>query len=286
MKYAVFGNCQAGPISAMLDHLLPHWEKVSLIAVHLVNEANAQKILDAILSVDVLIHQPISKEFGEFATEKLKARYPHIRFISFPNIYFSGYFNSLIYLRKPEGGTLSGVVGDYHDSRVVEGFLNRASTGRIMKQMRASSEAPLEPSLSSLATLKEKELLLDIKISGFIENNYLVKQLFYVFNHPTNELLLIVARKVCELLEEQPTNKTFPKEYLSNFTFPVDSKLRTELINNNNFHSNYSMVNQENELVSLSMEEFVENSIELYSKVDNLRELYDYSKNRRKIIGF
>ncbi|EHR0552771.1 TPA: hypothetical protein NKA12_001429 [Vibrio parahaemolyticus] len=280
MKYAVLGNCQSGAISAMLDHLLPSWEKVPLIAVHLITKSNDEKMLDAISTVDVLVHQPISDSFGFFSIDALKCRFPHIKFISFPNIYFSGYFSSLMYLRKPKGGTLPGVVGDYHDKRVIEGYLKGSSVSEIMNDMKCPLEYSNGLVLRSITQLKDRESSLDIKISKYIEDNYLKRQLFYSFNHPCNELLELVAREVCRLIGEPEIDKSFPREYLANFIFPIDASIKNELINPQCFYSDYSLVNSLGDKVNLSMEEFIEQSIELYSNVGDFFEVCNFNKNR------
>lgn len=53
---------------------------------------------------------------------------------------------------------------------------------------------------SGMERIKEREKHCDIKISDYIENNYRNKQLFYDPNHPTEDLMAEVGRRVLRLL--------------------------------------------------------------------------------------
>ncbi len=58
--------------------------------------------------------------------------------------------------------------------------------------------------------LKQREKGWDIKVSSFMEENYKVKKLFYDIDHPTNDLLIEVCRKLGQILGLDDWDSVFP----------------------------------------------------------------------------
>ncbi|NKF50080.1 hypothetical protein G3R49_05790 [Shewanella sp. WXL01] len=285
-SFVVIGNCQAGPIAAMLDRMLPCWTKLQPILVHLINDQNKKQYAEIIKKADVIIHQPVSNAFGEFSTNNLKKIFHNKKFISFPVLYFSGYFSSLMYLRKPGGGTLPGVLGDYHDSRLVRGVLSGLSNEEIVESISKSSAVNARTKCKeSIDVLRKREEELDIRVSNYLESEFSKRQLFYVFNHPSNELLLKVARSVIDILQEVEVHQTFDKEYLDALVCPADSDFIAEFGSKECFGSNYSCL-VDGQRLTYSPIEYFKKQIEQYRTTLQLKELYSYALERTKVIGY
>ena len=122
-KFAVIGNSQAGALANIIKQSSCDLELVPVATVHKLDKSKPELFLNILSSVDIIIHQPIGDNFGSLSIERIKEVFPHKTYISFPSVYFDGYFPNLMYLRKPGGGTLAGLIEDYHDRRLVEASL-------------------------------------------------------------------------------------------------------------------------------------------------------------------
>jgi hypothetical protein len=233
----------------------------------------------------------VGKNFGPISIDALKNQFPFKTFISFPSIYFDGYFPSLMYLRKPEGGTLKGVIGDFHDMRVVKAFLKGKSVEETLSELTMLKELSEVKSqfAGSLQRLGEREKELDIKTADFIFENSLEKRLFYVFNHPSNDVLLNVARQFCSLLDIEVEDKNWRlaegvRDYLTGSQAAVDfsvSQFFREKSENDLLYAN-----RQGDLVTYSIEEYISSQFKQYEEVKKIDELLAFAIERRNKIGY
>ena len=124
IRISVIANCQAGPIGWRLLSIAENLEIVRIPPVHTIAAKDHARHIDELAKADVIIHQPIGETFGPLSTRSLQSNFSAKTLVSFPAIYFAGTIPQLAYLRIPGGGTLKGPLGDYHDRRIVSGFLN------------------------------------------------------------------------------------------------------------------------------------------------------------------
>jgi hypothetical protein len=90
--------------------------------IHLWAEEDKIPYIELIKQADILLYQPVSTDYGFFASENLmNFLKPGAMTISFPNVYFKGYHPSLTYLKK-ENSKIDGPF-IYHDINIIKGFL-------------------------------------------------------------------------------------------------------------------------------------------------------------------
>ena len=149
-SFCVIGNCQSNPISIFVEKISPQFKRVLFPAIHLIDLSKLDRIWEILDKVDIIIHQPISDSFGELGIESLMLKYPDKKYVSFPSVYFDGYFPYLGYLRRPAGGTVKGVLGDYHDFRVLEAFLQGKGKKEICAILNSKSSKKVIENINRL----------------------------------------------------------------------------------------------------------------------------------------
>jgi hypothetical protein len=293
LKFCVLANCQTGPLSILIERICPTMERVRLPAIHTLDIKNPKFLWDVISKVEVIIHQPISDSFQELGINALKLKFPNKHYISFPSVYFDGYFPNLMYLRKPSGGTLKGVLGDYHDSRIIEGVISEQSTEVIFNKFvqKHSYEEVLNNINISLKNLSLRENDLDVKITSYIKENVFKKRLFYVFNHPVNEILIFIASRICDILNQKivpegivSANNT--PDYLSTTQAALDYSIIPFLESNDSNDSIYSFQDQSGAIQKFSINEFIEKQIDFYHSIVDLENLYEFALVKKIKMGY
>ena len=63
MRVAVFGNCQARPLSSALQAAIPDLEVLDVVVVHLAKQADADQTLAAIDSADLVLAQRVVEDY-------------------------------------------------------------------------------------------------------------------------------------------------------------------------------------------------------------------------------
>lgn len=293
ISFAVIGNCQASPISNFITSLSSNLKSVKCPPIHTVDKHSPDALYRAISDVDVIVHQPISDSFQKASINEIKKKYPSKKYISFPSIYFNGYFPNLMYLRVPKGGTLKGIIGDFHDRRVVNGVLDGLNDSEIVQKMREPTCNTDSINLinASLKELSDRESNLDIKVALLIKESVFEKRLFYVFNHPCNLLLIHVAASVCEILgvdiNKDALDECYQrKDYLTGSQAAIDFSVLQMM----------ESVNEQNELFAnrqsssdpkfFTIEQFVKLQANQYRQTAELKEYYSFALERQKLIGY
>ncbi len=285
----VYANCQSGPLANILASLCDSVSIVRLSPVHLLKPAQIGDVEQAFGKADVIVHQPIGPGFGVLSIADLKKKFPGKRFISFPSLYFLGYFPNLIYLRKPGGGTLAGMVGDYHDERVVKFFLRGAAAREAVDELDCNGPGDVHSMVKSmLESLRAKETGVDIQCTDFIAENFHREKLFYVMNHPSNRLLVHVAVRVLNLLnlKERPgagESISNTKSFLSNYEVPIDRSIGEALGMDPSLRGIYS-VRLSGIDTPMTVDEYVAGSYRAYEAAPRFEQLYQYTLERRKIL--
>ena len=182
MNFTVIANCQAGPIGLIISALSQKLRYQRIKPIHQLETADLVDFDKIIDTSDIIIHQSISSIFSDFAIEKIKLRFPDKLYISFPSLFFLGYWPGMMYLRKPSGGTMKGVLGDYHFRTVVSAFLEGKSVSQTLKIF---SEQSVDNDFFDREFLKldAREESLDVKSSKFLIENFQQIKLFHVMNH-------------------------------------------------------------------------------------------------------
>lgn len=169
--------------------------------VHRLVEKDVPEVINKIKAADLLIYQPIFSSparpetlSSEFLISKTKYG---AHKISFPSIYFNGYF--------PHLDSFKGYVNELnlvHDYFIAYscsiGFTEKETIELIQKENLYPKDLSLRLVKQSLKNLKNRETQfhIDIKLSDFIEDNYRHIKLFNTFNHPNKDIFRYTAESI------------------------------------------------------------------------------------------
>lgn len=203
-KFVVFANCQS---RALAKTLLENkefssrylWDYVP--PVQSLNDSHIHEVLTKVRETDLFIYQPIAKSpnrpmelTSNFLLGQIKEGG---KTISFPSIYFDGYFPHLQTLK----GTVS-VLNLVHDYFIVYACAIGLSEKKCISLINRDDLYPetLSRQLAeqSLQKLKDREIAegIDIAVSDFIAENYIRNKLFNQFNHPKREVFKYIAEGI------------------------------------------------------------------------------------------
>lgn len=207
-RAVVVGNCQARALGLALeasDSFTARFDLISFPAVHEISEAMVPELHRAVASASVVVPQLVDESYRNgigLDTKTLASLAVNARVISWPNIYWGGYFPELCYLRDATGRQLLDGPAHYHDRTVLAAFsegLGAAEVCRMLADPERSSHA-VSWVANATAELQRREAGCDIHVASFIASNYTKKLLFFTMNHPSNRMLGFVAAQVLERL--------------------------------------------------------------------------------------
>jgi hypothetical protein len=286
----VYANCQSGPLGSILSTLSDDLVVLKVDPVHVLKPDRLAAVEAQFDKASVIVHQPIGPGFRDFSVAALKKKFPRKRWISFPSLYFAAYSPNLMYLRKPGGGTLRGVLNDYHDDRVVQGFLRGLSVPQMLGELaRADPVAGDEAIRHALGVLAERDAGVDIGCAGFIEAQFRTQRLFHVMNHPANAVLVQVALGVLARLGLPAKAGAADRLcaapcFLSNYQVPIEASVLAAIRSDRLVAGHYSL-RQDGADVGMTTEQFVAGSFRTYASTPDFGRLYAYAAERRKVMN-
>lgn len=192
---------------------------LDMMAVHLMKPADLENAAARCEQADVIIHQPLGKNFGPIASQDLRAAYPNKTFVSFPSIYFGGLFPQLTYLRQPGGPVLLGPVNDYHDARIIASYLASESPEVCLQRLKEDDSGLMTYYETAYADSVEKERGCDVISMDVLMDGMSTAPPLYTFNHPSNAVLWTMIERTFRHagIALPDTKPALPKrEYLSN----------------------------------------------------------------------
>lgn len=230
MNVFIHANCQGAPLTKILNRRTPKTVVFDFFKpVHELTLDDKSEFLERIAKADVILTQNISNAFGEWcSTENIRSIAQQSQVIVLPTLFFNGYFPSSTYVR---GYNSLNSFSDYHDKELMTMFhAGYLVEDALAYKMNSCGNIGLAVE-RSINELKSRELMCDIIISDYIEENYLLRRLFWTVNHPDNYLLDELAMRVLIALNLPLGGKlTFAREFLGETVIPIDSSLR---LNNN-----------------------------------------------------
>lgn len=197
VNVAIVGNCQAQALEAMFL-MYSDWNIARIPAVHLLTKDQEEETKQKLGSVDYIFSQRVTDDYpvSYLRTNDLKKKYNNV--ISWPNIYFNGYFPDIEYMYRENIGKLVGPLDDYH-MRLVHYFYAQGKTVEDCVYLYGSdyfeSYYP-HPIERSIAALKGREAGLDIQFSEYLDAIVRERKCFYTVNHPANFVLFEMARRM------------------------------------------------------------------------------------------
>lgn len=159
------------------------------------------------LDCDVFIYQPVVNHPGYNSSELVKALPSRAKAVSFPYLFFLGYFPDV---HKHAAANLATVSKQHPFGAFPYQHLcldRLAAVGGSFKEVAARVRADdlLDEDYTeqraewSLSELKRREATLDVKASAFIEENFKTVRLFETCDHPAPVLLQRTLDQVCDL---------------------------------------------------------------------------------------
>lgn len=219
MKVGFLGNCQAQALESWTMQANEQLEVVTFPAVWLIEKGEVEEIVNRIEGCDVLFAQRLSDDFNlpELATSRLKKHFGP-RLVSWPNVYFDGYFPGISYRYHP-GGRILGPLDEYHWDVIEANFQAGKSVAECVEEMETEAilARAANPVADSLVQLGSRETGLDVVISDYIASNLHDRRLFYSMNHPVNSLLRELLDRLFGEIGERRRLAS-----LSEYQFPLD----------------------------------------------------------------
>ena len=168
--------------------------------------------------VDLFISQRVSEtnRFDvELATNRIiKKLSGDCKIVWIPNIYFDGYFpqcdgkRERKFIGKNESKLFPNP--DYIIDEIMEKSEKNPDVEKILDKISVPNFIPIKTMQDgidlSLAELKKREWLCDVKISDYIENNIFGNRLFFSHNHPVQQCLFESARRILRTIDIKSDN--------------------------------------------------------------------------------
>lgn len=206
----IYANCQNSLIAEYLNKS-PYFKQeysIKRFSVHILM-AKGTTIPEQILKqAKLFIYQPVKDLHGVRSSKYLLNKLPSdCQQISFPSLYFKGYFpqlckNPAIKIVKPNHPF--GLI-PHGDINIISMLKQGKSKAGIIKHLSDpnfyTSEFLISTVEQSLQELSERESQLEVKVSEFIKINYQHYRLFYTQNHPTDILGMYVVNQILHLLD-------------------------------------------------------------------------------------
>lgn len=274
----VIGNCQAAPLTYLLNSTIKKYFNVKhLKFVHLCTAEDEKDYIYECDNADLIIDQRVSGEFPQLfcQTSFLKENYSD-KIIIWPSVYFDGYFPTLGYINNLNNKIIPGPLDDYHFKFIFNAFQTGLSE-KVCNNLFVEGNENLSSSIdNSIKSLQQRESEVDIKISDFIISNLNKQKLFYTPNHPKNEVLLEIAKRIIKILsielDDNDLNLNLHAlDYIDIPTLPFISKNTESYIVNgydyefNSGGNNYITKKEVRKLYS--SEELISNFYGIYKKL-------------------
>ena len=212
------------------------FELVRFPPVHLIKPEEVLKLQDELQSCGLLLAQRITEDFRGgigLGTNTLNDLCPPASSVlTWPNVYWTGYNPELFYLKNKHNRASFTDGFDYHHRAIFAGYLEGKSVNEVIQDLLSDDRfaADVNSAESSLKDLREKELELDLKAVPCILENYRDRRLFWTFNHPSQFVILDLARQVLHALgltDDLPAAP--PREVLNTTIYPIMPGTHTAL---------------------------------------------------------
>lgn len=229
---AVYNILKEDPVfSSIYDDIICH-------LVFMLSEKEMEHILDNIVpECDLILSQPVSSNYKGsdlFSTKMLRSRIKEGgKHLILPNCYFTGYDPVPFQTTNDKHEIISSAMGiSYYPSLCLKSLLegNVEQACKDWCNINAYTDEEIKNNFEkSITELKQREQKVfdneygvDVIISDYIENNYRSDFLFHTYNHPTNLLLVELARRTMHKLGIPNINlgSKLTKELLGDVSIP------------------------------------------------------------------
>jgi hypothetical protein len=288
-KFVIFANCQGNPLAQTLTEnkeFRSRYEWLPLPPVQYLKPKDIPDVLEKVKAVDLLLYQPVSKSPNrpiELTSSFLRAHVKDsTKTISFPSMYFDGYFPHLQTLYK-----YVSVLNLVHDYIIAYCCSIGVSVDNTLEIINSEDLYPEEVSITlaenSIKNLsdRETEYNIEVKISKFIRENYKHKKLFNQFNHPKRAVFKYISEQI---LEKIGINSPYISEegpsHLDRIMVPIYKSTHTNL--RLAFNENFRIYNGL-EGSGLNQTKVVQSFFDFYRK-QNLKEIEKHISKTKSFV--
>jgi len=190
----IYANCQGRSVNTFLQRSGAFLERyqVEVVENYSVITTGGGIPFDVLKRTDLFIYQPVSAQHGIYATDNLKKYLPtECVTISFPYIY-----NDALWPLFEEAGKIKGkevVVALTKKGLSLKTIADMFCAGRIDFQFARRFR-------ESMAILRSKEAVTDVKVADYIESNLGTEKLFLTQNHQTSSVYIYCVNQMLDIL--------------------------------------------------------------------------------------
>jgi hypothetical protein len=215
----VLGNCQAQMLEGIMSQAVQDVAIKRLPPVFEFTEQDRPAVVAAFDKADHIFAQRVSEDYhlDWVRPSQLRERYPH-KTLVWPNLYFDGYFPDAQYMYRAPYGKVQGPLDDYHLRRVFEAHkTGRTAASAVDSIVRGDPRLDANAFKKSFDQLALREKDADVPISDFIRHEVARRRSFYTPNHPSNVLLIEMARRLADRVD-----LLFSMERAEAFSYSLD----------------------------------------------------------------
>lgn len=210
MNISIIGNCQARPVATFLAAICPGLSIHPAVVVHLETDDSSEKNFKNFENSELIFTQPImdNHPVKHLRNCELADRFRD-KMVIWPNIFFTGQCPDVVCIATEKQNRVLGPLDTYHQKDILNCWLNETSAADCVKALdnqRIDDEAVSLLVDISMKELQSRERNLDVTISDYIAENWLRQRLFYVFNHPSSNLLFEICVRLARFCDLQTTN--------------------------------------------------------------------------------
>lgn len=204
LTVSIIANCQARPLSQILQLLNPGIEIHEITITHLAKPEEAENKYQIYENSDFIFAQWVSNDYpiGFVRSQQLKSEFgPKV--IVWPNAFFRGQCADLFYVTQPKIGRVVGPLGEYQNLIIFEAWQQSRSIVETVQRLIQADDWLSRMSIEaekSLLELKMREAECDVGVFNEVYEKWRETRLFFTFNHPAKVLLETLARKLLKFV--------------------------------------------------------------------------------------
>ena len=210
----VYGNCQTSILQKMLVTSESFSSRYTILAIPSVFDYQTTEDL-ALLDedywslCDLFITQNVSEDnrYSPYlSTNRLLSKLPDCcTTVVIPNVFFRGYWPQVIRnehnIEQDKHQSGKWPYGDVCLETIVRGGGTvEGAVDEVLQEKFLSRERVLDNAEKSLMELEKRERTCDVMISDYIRKHYRDQQMFFSENHPCNQLLSVLLKRVFKKL--------------------------------------------------------------------------------------
>ncbi len=244
---SIVGNCQGTALSRIMKYKYNLSNQYNIFLgrpVHVATLDDVKNIHNAIASSEIVILWDIQKGYrnniGLDTDTLLSLCVKAEKIFITPTIYWNGLCPEIFYFKDKSNKSITNVF-DYHNQIIFNGYLHEKSIDTVVNDFYDEESTIIIPDilLKNLNQLKERELNLAKKFphasilssSKYIIDNFTSKRLFWVMNHPSNEIFFHIAEQILmdtSVLKYTINDKKI-EQILANSYFPIHPCIKKSL---------------------------------------------------------